>query len=139
MWGGRWVHAAMICAYVVGGANLILLILGGPPVLTLSLAVMLTPVTLAMALRLTAFLACGVLSVALGDCRDRVELLACVIGAVQPPSAGEQYREAMIAVIRDPTLPDPRRLGINLVATAPRTILGQWVRLLRPALARLAR
>ncbi|MGH3854062.1 MAG: hypothetical protein ACRDR6_11305 [Pseudonocardiaceae bacterium] len=136
MWRGRWAHAAKICAYAVGGGNLILLVLGGPTMLTLSLAVALTPVTLAMTLQLTAFLACGVLSLAVSGRRDRAELLACAIGAAQPPRAGEKYREAMIAEIRAAKPREARMIGTNLMTTAPRTILAAWVQLLKPVPAR---
>ncbi len=88
--------------------------------MSLGMTIVLAPFTLAMALRVTAFLACGVLSLALSDCRDRAELVACAIGAVQPPGEGEQNREAMIAEIRD-DLADERISAIvaDLLINAP--------------------
>ncbi|PZS27976.1 MAG: hypothetical protein DLM61_15640, partial [Pseudonocardiales bacterium] len=59
MWRGRWMKVAKICGYAVGVGNLILLVLGGLTILTLGLAVVLAPFTLALALKLTAFLACN--------------------------------------------------------------------------------
>ncbi|MBV9160380.1 MAG: hypothetical protein JO281_02225 [Pseudonocardiales bacterium] len=123
---------AKSCGHILGVSNLILLVFVEPTALTLSLAVALTPFTLAMALRLTAFLACGVLSLALGDRRDRSELLACAIGAVQPSGAGEKYREAMLAEIRAAPSDRVRAIAANLMTAAPRTILATWVRIPRP-------
>lgn len=116
----------------MGVGNLILLIVGEPTAVTLGLAVVFAPFTLATALRLTAFLACSVVSLALGDRQERAEVLVCAISAVQPPNAGEQYREAMLAEIR---AAEPEQVGAirtNLMATAPRTILAAWGRLPRP-------
>lgn len=140
MWRGRRGQVAKIYAYAVGAGNLMLLVFGAPTTVTLGLAVALAPFTLAMALRLTAFLACGVLSLALGDRQDQAELLACAIGAVQPRSAGEEYREAMIAVIRAAKPDDVRKIGTDLLAAAPRTVLEAWGRrLLRSTRERPAR
>ena len=41
MWRGRWLKVAKICGYAVGLGNLILLVLGGPTILTLGVAVVL--------------------------------------------------------------------------------------------------
>lgn len=141
MWPGRRAKAAEICAYAVGVGMLIMLVFAKPTALTLILAVALAPFTLAMALRLTAFLACGVLSLALGDWRDRAVALICVIAALLPPGESEQYQETMIANIRDlaasPEL--VRKMYINLLKTAPRTILAGWIRIPRPPWKRTAR
>lgn len=133
MWQGRRAKAAEICAYAVGVGVLITLVLAEPTALTLGLAIVLAPFTLAMALQLTAFLAGGMLSFTLSDCRDRAELVACAIGAVQPPGEGEQYQETMVAMIRDPSasLKQVRAMRSNLLITAPRTILEAWMRVLR--------
>ncbi|MGH3784924.1 MAG: hypothetical protein ACRDRO_31015 [Pseudonocardiaceae bacterium] len=118
---------AKICGYAVGVANLILLVLGGATLLSLGLAVVLAPFTLALALRLTAFLACNLVSLALGDCRERAELLVCAVGALQPPRAGEKYREAMLAEVSAAPFRQVRAIRTNLATTAPRTILASWV------------
>lgn len=132
MWRGHRVEVAKICAHVVGVGNFILLVLGEPATLSLGLAVVLAPFTLASALMLTTFLACGMVSLALGDHQERVELLVCAIGGVQPPSAGEKYREAILAEIRAAPPHQMRAIGINLMKTAPRTILEAWVHFPRP-------
>jgi hypothetical protein len=118
---------AKSCGHILGVASLILLVFGEPTTVTLGVTVVLAPFTLTMALTMTISLACNVVSFALGDPRERAELLVCAIGAVQPPSAGEKYREAMLADIRD-DLADGRILAIaaNLVVTAPRTIVAAW-------------
>lgn len=140
MWPGRRTEVATkICAYAVGVGNLMMLVLGEPTTLTLSLAVALTPFTLAMALKLTAFLACNFVSFALGDRRDRAELLVCAIGAVQPSSAGEDYREAMLAEIRFAPSDQVRAIATNLLITALKTILAAWVRIPRRPWKRAAR
>ncbi len=131
MWRGRRAEVAKICAHAVGVGNLVLLVLGEPTTLTLSLAVALAPFTLASALKLTAFVACSMVGLALGDGRERAELLVCAIGGVQPPSEGEKYREAMLAEIRAARPHQVRAIGTNLMKTAPRTILGAWVHLSR--------
>jgi hypothetical protein len=131
MWRGQRMKVAKICGYALGVANLIPLVLGGPTVWILGLAVVLAPLTLALVLSLTAFLACGVVSLALGDSRERIELLVYAIGRLQPPSAGEKYREAMLAEV---SAAPPHLVGAirtNLAKTAPRTILAAWVHLLR--------
>jgi hypothetical protein len=132
MWRGRWVEVAKICAYVLGVGNVVLLVLGEPTTLILGVEVVLAPFTLAVALKLTVFLACSAVSLVLGDRRERVELLVCAIGVLQPPSAGKGYREAMIAEIRAARSHQVRAIGTNLVATAPKTILEAWVRIFRP-------
>lgn len=132
MWCGRWVKVAKICGYAVGVGNLIMLVIGGPAILTLGLAVVLAPFTLELALKLTAFLACNLVSLALGDCRERTELLVCAVGGLQPPRAGETYREAMLAEVSDAPYHQVRAIRTNLVATAPRTILAAWAHLPRP-------
>jgi hypothetical protein len=132
MWRGRWLKVAKICGYAVGVGNLILLVLGGPTILTLGVAVVLAPFTLALALKLTAFLACNLVSLALGDCRERTELLVCAVGGLQPPRAGETYREAMLAEVNAAPSPQVRAIRTNLLTTAPRTILAAWAQLPRP-------
>ncbi len=132
MWRGRWVQAAKAGGYALGVGNLVLLVLGGPTILTLALAVVLAPFTLALALKLTAFLACSVVSLALGDCRERTELLVCAVGALQPPRAGERYREAILAEVSAAPPHQVRAISTNLAQTAPRTILAAWVHLPRP-------
>lgn len=141
MWRGRRVKAAQSCAYAVGVGNLIMLVLAKPTALTLSLAVVLALFTFAMALRLTASLALGVLSLVLSDRRGRAELLVCAIGALQPPSAGEEYRETMIADIRDDEMTDEilRTIPANLLKNAPRTIVAAWIRIPRPLWKRVTR
>jgi len=126
MWRGRWVQVAKICGYAVGVGNVILLVLGGPTIWILGLAVVLAPFTLALALKLTAFLACNLVSLALGDCRERTELLVCAVGGLQPPCAGEKYREAMLAEVSAAPSHQVRAIRTNLVTTAPRTILAAW-------------
>ena len=123
---------AKICGYAVGVGNLILLVLGGLTIWTLGLAVVLAPFTLALALKVTAFLACNLVSLALGDCRERTELLVCAVGALQPPRAGEKYREAMLAEVSVAPSYQVRAIRTNLVTTAPRTILAAWAPLPRP-------
>ena len=132
---GRWVNVVKICGYAVGMGNLILLLCGGLTMWTLGLAVVLAPFTLALALRLTAFLACNLVSLALGDTQERTELLVCAIGALQPPRAGERYREAMLAEVAEVGATEPgklRAIRTNLAATAPRTILAAWAPRPRP-------
>jgi hypothetical protein len=132
MWRGQRVMVAKICGYALGVGNLILLVLGGPTILTIGLAVALAPFTLFLALTLTAFLACNLVSLALGDCRERTELLVCAVARLQPPSAGEKYREAMLAEV---SAAPPHLVGTirtNLAKTAPRTILAAWLHLPRP-------
>lgn len=132
---GRWAKVAKFCGYALGVGNLVVLAHGGPTILTLVLAVVLAPFTLALALKLTAFLACSVVSLALGDHRERTELLVCAIGGLQPPSAGERYREALLAEV-GAALSDSGQLWpirTDLVKSAPRTILTAWGRLPRPS------
>jgi hypothetical protein len=127
----RRAKVAKSCGHVLGVGNLILLIFGQPTTVTLSVTVVLAPFTLAMALKLTVFLACSCVSLALGDCQDRAELLACAIGGAQPPGEGEQYREAMIAEIRDDLAAEKiSAIVADLLINAPRTILRAWVRVL---------
>lgn len=128
----RLAKVAKICGYVLGIGNLLLLGLGGPTAVILGLVVVLAPFTLATALKLTAFLACSIVSFALGDHRERAEFLVCAIGGVQPPSQGEQYQEAMLAEIRAAPVPQLPAIRANLVATAPRAIAGAWIRLPKP-------
>ncbi len=131
MWRGRWVKVAKICGYAVGVGNLIMLVLGGPTIVTLGLAVVLAPLTLALALRLTAFFACNVVSLALGDCRERTELLVCAVSGLQPPRAAQTYREAMLAEVSFAPSHQVRAIRANLAKTAPRTIVAAWVHLPR--------
>jgi hypothetical protein len=126
----QWTRTAKSCGHVVGVVNLVLLIFGGSTPLTLGLAVMLAPLTLALGLKLTAVLACNCIGLALGNCHERAELVVCGISAVQPPSAGEMYREAMLAEIRFAPAEQVRAITNNLLITAPRTILAAWTRLL---------
>ncbi|MGH3718453.1 MAG: hypothetical protein ACRDRI_06325 [Pseudonocardiaceae bacterium] len=133
-------RVAKICAYAVGAGNLMLLVFGAPTMVTLGLAVVLAPFTLAMALQLTASLACGVLSLVLGNPQDQAELLVGAIGAVQPRNAGAEYQEAMIDVIRHAKPDDVRKIRNDLLAAAPRTVLEAWGRrLLRSPRERPAR
>jgi|AntDryMetagUQ889_1029465.scaffolds.fasta_scaffold04951_4 hypothetical protein len=124
-------RAAKICGHALGVGNLVLLVFGEPTTLALGLVVVLAPFTLASALKLTAFLACSSVSFALGDRRERAELLVCAIGGLQPPSEGEKYREAMLAEIRAAPSHLVRAIGANLIQTAPRTILASWAYLPR--------
>jgi hypothetical protein len=128
----RRAKVAKSCGHILGVGNLIVLVFVESAAPTLILVVALTPFTLAMVLRLIAFLACGVLSLALSNSRDRAELLACAIGAVQPPSAGEKYREAMLAEIRAAPFDRVQAIAANLMTAAPRTILAAWIRIPRP-------
>ncbi len=132
MWCGRWVNVVKICGYAVGIGNLVLLVFGGATIWTQGLAVVLAPFTLALALKVTAFLACNLISLALGDCRERAELLVCAVAGLQPPRAGEKYREAMLAEVSAAPSHQVRAIRTNLVATAPRTILVAWAPLPRP-------
>jgi hypothetical protein len=127
----EWRKVARSFGDVVAVANLILLIFAKPTALTLSLVVVLAPLTLALALKLTAVLACHCVSLALGNRRERAEFLVCAIGAVQPPTAGERYREAMLAEIRFAPSNQIRPIANNLLLTALRTILAAWVRIPR--------
>ncbi|MBV8540471.1 MAG: hypothetical protein JO063_00205 [Pseudonocardiales bacterium] len=128
MWRGRRAEVGKICAYAAGAGNLVLLVFGAHTTWTLGLAVVLAPFTLATALHLTTFLACGVLSLVLGNRREQAELLVCAIGAMQPSTAGEEYQETMIAVIRHARPDEARKIRNDLMAAAPRTVLEAWVR-----------
>ncbi len=127
----RWTKVAKVCSYALGVGNPVLLLLGEPTTLTLGLAVVLAPFTLALVLQLTAFLACNAVSLALGDRRERAELLVCAVSGLQPPSAGEKYREAMLAEISAAQPHQVRAIRINLMHTAARTILAAWVQVPR--------
>jgi hypothetical protein len=129
----QWAKVSIISGYALGVGNLVLLVLGGPTILTLGLAVMLAPFTLALALTLTALLACSLVSFVLGDPRERAELLVGAIGRLQPPSAGEKYRETMLAEVSAAPSHLVVAIRTNLVTTAPRTILAAWVRFPRPS------
>ncbi len=131
MWRGPRARVAKICAYALGVGNLTLPVLAEPTALTLSLTVVLAPFTLAVALKLTAFLACGLVSVALGDHLERTELLVCVIAGLQPPIEGERYREAILAEVRAAPPHQVRAIRTDLLRNAPRTILAAWARPLR--------
>jgi hypothetical protein len=128
----RWMHVVKICGHAVGVGNLILLLCGGVTMWTLGLAVVLAPFTLALALRLTAWVACNLVGLALGDCQERIELLVCAVGALQPPRAGERYQEAMLAEVNAANPKELRAIRTNLAATAPRTILAAWAPRPRP-------
>ncbi len=125
-------YRAKICICAAGVGNVLLLACGASTALTLSVAVLLAPFTLAAALQLTVFVACSVLSYALSDGRDRAELLVSVISALLPRSAGDGYQESMIAEIRTARSDQVRQIALNLIATAPTTIFDAWVRLPRP-------
>ena len=129
MWRGQRGRAAKrTCFHALGLGNVMLLVFGDPTTApVLGLAVVLAPFTIASALSLAALLACGVLYFALGDRRERAELLVSVIGGLQPPSKGEKYQEAMLAEIGAAPAHLVRAIGVNLVQTAPRTILAAWV------------
>lgn len=129
---GRWAMAAKTCCYALGVGNVVLLTLGGSTILTLGLAIMLAPFTLAVALQLTAFLACSFVSLALGDGRERTELLVCAVSGLQPPGAGERYKEAMLAEISTAPPHQVEAIRTDLAKTAPTTILAAWVYLPRP-------
>lgn len=129
---GGWAKVAKFGGYALGVATLILLVFGEPTTLTLILVVLLAPFTLALALKLTAFLACSVVSLGLGDSQERTELLVCAIGRLQPPSAGERYREAILAEVGAAPSDQIRAIRTDLMKNAPRTILAAWVRLPRP-------
>ncbi|HZA17174.1 MAG TPA: hypothetical protein VE645_09850 [Pseudonocardiaceae bacterium] len=124
-------EAAKTGGYALGVGNLALLVAAEPTTVTLSLAVVLAPFTLALALKLTAFLACSLVSLALGDPRERAELLVCAVGALQPPSAGERYREAMLAEISAAPSNQVGAIRVDLMKTAARTILAAWARFSR--------
>lgn len=135
----QWAKTAKNGGHIVGVGNLLLLIFGEPTTLTLGLALVLSPLTLTFALKLTAFLACSSVSFALGDRRERAELLVCAIGAVQPPSAGERYRETMLAEIRFAPSEQVHAIARDLFITALRTILAAWLRIPRRPRRRAAR
>ena len=127
MRSGRRARTAKICGHALGVGNLMLLVFGEPTTpLAFVAVVVLAPFTLASGLGLTVLLACSSVSFALGERRERAELLVGVIGGLQPPSEGEKYREAMLAEIRAAPSHLVRAIGINLVQTAPRTILAAW-------------
>lgn len=128
---GWWVEVAKACAYSLGVANIALLIVAESTTLTLVLALLLGPFTLALALKLTAVLACGFVSLAIGDPRERAELLVSVVAGAQPPSAGEQYREAMQAEISVAPTDLVATIRINLMKTATHTILAAWAQCFR--------
>lgn len=129
---GKWAKVTKVCGYALGVGNLMLLIVGEPTTLTLILVVILAPFTIIMALNLTTFLSCNIVCVALGDRRERAELLVCAIAGVQPPNAGEEYQETMLAVISAAQSHKVRAIRANLMRTAPGTILAAWVGLSRP-------
>ena len=133
MWRGQRGRAAKrICFHALGVGNVMLLVFGDPTTApVLGLTVVLAPFTIASALTLAALLACGALYFTLGERRERAELLVGVIGGLQPPSKGEKYREAMLAEIRAVPAHLVQAIGINLVQTAPRTILAAWVHFMR--------
>ncbi len=129
MWRGRWARVAKICAYALGVGNLVLLVGEPAAALTsgLALVLVLAPFTLAAALKFTAYLACGFVSVALGDRPERTEVLVCVIAGLQPPIEGERYREAILAEVRAASPDQVLAIRIDLLKNAPRTILAAWV------------
>ncbi len=129
---GRWATVATICGDSLGVANLILLAHPASAKVTLGLAVVLAPFTLALALRPTAFLACHVVSLVLSSRRDRVELLICAIGGLQPPLKGEKYREAILAELRAAPSHQVAAIRTDLMKNAPRTIVAAWAHVPRP-------
>jgi hypothetical protein len=131
MWRSWRAELVKACCYTLGVGNLALLVFAAPTTVTLGLAVALAPFTLALSLQLTAFLACSFVSLALGNPRERAELLVCVVGGLQPPSAGDKYREAMLAEISVAPTDQVRSIRINLMHTAPRTVLVAWAQFSR--------
>ncbi len=127
----RRARVIRICAHVVGVANLLLLLFADPTTVVLGLSALLAPFTLAMGLQLTAFLACGAVSFALGGHRERAELLVCVISRMQRTGMGERYQESMLAEIHAAPIQLLRAIRTNLVITAPRIILASWTHLPR--------
>jgi hypothetical protein len=127
------------CAHILGVGNFIMLAFGRPTAVSLGLAAVLAPFTIATALRSAAFFGCSFVSFAIGDRRERAELLVGAIGAVQPPGAGEQYRETMLAVIHAARPDQVRAIAIDLMVAAFRTILDAWVRIPRPLWERARR
>lgn len=123
---GRWTKIIKVGSYALGAANLVLLILIQPTVLSFVLTVVLAPFTLALALKLTALLACHAVSFALGDRRERAELLVCAVGGLQPPAAGEKYREAMLAEISAAPPDLVPAIRTDLVKAAVRVVLAAW-------------
>lgn len=121
----RLVVVAKIGAYTLGAGNLVLWSLGSSTDLTFVLA----PFTLALALKLTAFLACSLVSFVLGDRRERTELLICAIAWLQPPVQGERYQEAMLAENHAAAPDQVLAIRLNLMKHAPRTILAAWLHL----------
>ncbi len=128
---GWRVEIAKACGYALGVGNLALLVLAEPTTLTLGMVVVLAPFTLALALKLTAFLACIFVSLALGDPRERADLLVCAVGGLQPPKAGENYREAMLAEIGAAPADQVRAIRANLMRNAASTVLAAWAQLSR--------
>ncbi|MGH3787984.1 MAG: hypothetical protein ACRDRG_15855 [Pseudonocardiaceae bacterium] len=126
-----WRAVAKACGYALGVGNVALLVLAEPTTLILGLAVVLAPFTLALALKLTAFLACSFISLAVGDTRERAELLVCGVGAVQPPGLGEKYREAMLAEISAASPDQVHAIRTDLMKTAASTILAAWAQFSR--------
>ncbi len=123
---GQWGELPKVGGYALGVCNLGMLVFAEPTTVSLGLAVVLAPFTLALALHLTAFLACNVVSLALGDRRERAELLVCAVAALQPPSVGEKYQEAMLAEISAVPSHLVPAMRINLLKTATRTVLAAW-------------
>lgn len=123
----RRVLIAKICGYSLGVGNLALFAQGPSTTLTSILVVVLAPFTLALALKLTASLACSTVSLALGDRRERTELLICAIAGLQPSAEGEQYREAMLAENHVAASDQVLAIRANLMKNAPKTILAAWV------------
>jgi len=123
---GRWTKVAKIGSYALGAANLVLLIFLQATVLSFILTVVLAPFTLALALKVTALLACHAVSFALGDRRERAELLVCAVSGLQPPAAGEKYKEAMLAEISAAPPDLVPAIRTDLVKTAVRVVLAAW-------------
>jgi hypothetical protein len=124
-------EVAKAVGYALGMGNIALLVLAEPTTLTLGLAVALAPFTLALALKLTAFIACSFISLAVGNPRERAELLVSAVSAVQPPGLGEKYREAMLAEINAAPADQVHAIRIDLMKTAVSIVLAAWAQFFR--------
>lgn len=131
MWRGWRGEVVKALGYGLGVGNVGLLVFAEPTTATLGLAVLLAPFTLALALKLTAFLACNFVSLVLGDPRERAEVLVCAVAGLQPPSAGERYQEAILAEINAAPSDQVSAIRINLMKTATHTILAAWAQFFR--------
>ncbi|MGH3871149.1 MAG: hypothetical protein ACRDSR_06460 [Pseudonocardiaceae bacterium] len=128
----RRAQVAKTCFHAVGLGNLMLLLAAEPSTMTLGLAAVLAPFTLATALQLTAFLACNLIGLVLCGPRERAEFLVLAVRALQPPGAGERYQESMLAEIHAAPADQVQAIRTNLVVTAPRTVLTAWLHRPKP-------